>query len=130
MTIEIGPDGWPVLTIGQSLAVIDPVPPPTPEELASFLRWPPFDEEQEAAAQAHIDRAMLLVKSYTRGRGFHADGLAKPLREVVLSLAGRSLSNPTSAQRIAAGNYVETPGQPDFALAERLIMDHFRRRIA
>ena len=89
-----------------------------------------LDEEQQEAAQAHLDRATTLTMAYTRGRGFLQGWMAPALRAVVLSLAARSLNNPTSDARVTAGQYSSSPGQPEFTLIDRLTLDNWRRRVA
>ena len=106
------------------------VPAPTADALFRFLGWPPPEVEQALAAQAHLNRAVALVGAYTRGRGFIGLHLAGPLAEVVLSTAGRTMNNPTSDSRVQAGQYTASPGQPDWTLQERLILDGYRRRVA
>lgn len=108
---------------------------PTPADMTTYIGYP-LDAQQLASAQAHLDRALALVEAYVRGHGFTADtiptnqAMAAPLAQVVLSLAGRSLANPTGDSRIEAGTFKASPGQPEFTLTERLIMDGFRRRAA
>ncbi len=80
------------------------------------------------AAQAHLDRARLVVLAYTRWRGRLGDHLAPEIAAVILSLAGRSLSNPTNAKRIEAGQFNEMPGPDGLLLHEILTLDNWRRR--
>jgi len=104
--------------------------PPSPVDLQRYLGWPLLDEEQQEAAQAHLDRATTLTMAYTRGRGFLQGWMAPALRAVVLSLAARSLTNPTSASRTSAGQWASSPGLPEFTLIDRLTLDNWRRRAA
>lgn len=131
--------GLPVLYYpGPSTSVVPaPVPrtvtyvaPPGPDTLTVFLGWPPMDDEQTVSAQAHLDRALALVGAYTRGQGFATSILAAPLAQVVLSLAARSMTNPTGDARVTAGGFAASPGQPEFTLNEKLIMNEYRRRAA
>lgn len=116
-------------TVLESLVLL-----PTAEDLCHWLRWPHLDGDQAVEAQQHIETATTLVRAYVRGRGFmEIDGVQhvdQALRSVILSAAGRSLSNPTSASRIEAGSYSESPGAPGWSLMERVILDGFRRRAA
>lgn len=133
MSIQYSEDGWLTLIWPAEFQVTNPadfVPVPSPADLARYLCWPPFDEEQQASAQAHIARALMMIRAYTRGRGWYGEHVAKPLAQVVLSVAGRSLNNPTAAVRISAGAFSETPGPDGWLLHERLVLDGFRRRTA
>lgn len=108
-----------------------PVGKPSPDDLFRFLGWPPPDLEQALAAQAHLDRAATLVSAYTRRRGFIGNGMLNAeIAQVIVSTAARTMNNPTSDSRVTAGQYAATPGQPDWTLTERLVLDGFRRRIA
>jgi hypothetical protein len=104
--------------------------PTAGELLSAFLGWPAPDADQEVSAEAHLSRAVSLVRSYTRGKGFIGDLMAPPLAQVVPSAAARSLNNPTSDARVTAGTYSASPGQPDWTLTERLTLDGYRRRAA
>ena len=103
---------------------------PTPADLQRFLGWPDLDQDQAESAQAHLDRAEAIVRAYVRGKGFLGTTMAAPLQQVVLGLAGRSLSNPTGDARVTAGQYSSSPGQPEFTLLDRLVLDGYRRRAA
>lgn len=79
---------------------------PTPVDLQRYLNWPELDAEQTDAAQAHLARALILVRSYTRGRGFLGEWMAPS--------CGRSPSPqpdargttppPTTASRLASSH--------------------------
>lgn len=101
---------------------------PTPADLAAHLGWPELDTEQETSAQGHLDRAAAAVRAYTRGRGFLGEWMAPEVASVVLRLAGRSLANPTGDARVQAGAFTSTPGQPEFTLLDRLILNGWRVR--
>ncbi|SER12018.1 hypothetical protein [Microlunatus flavus] len=103
---------------------------PVVEDLCNFMGWFDLDEEQQATARAHLLRAVHLVHAYTRGRGWTGDFLAPAVAQIVVSVAARTMTNPTSAVRVEAGAYSSVPGQPDFTLQERLVLDGWRRRAA
>lgn len=144
-SIEVDPDGFPVITVSDPLPVIPPpvvsippavyVPPPSPADLHAFLGWPApnplsLDTERDSTAQAHLDRALLVVLAYTRQRGRYGGHLTEDLAQIVLSVAARSMNNPTGDSQITAGAYTARPGQPDFLLHELLVLQNYRRRAA
>jgi hypothetical protein len=56
--------------------------------------------DQRTSGEQHLTRATALVRAYTRGRGWIGDWMAPPLREVMLSAAGRSMNNPRSDREL------------------------------
>lgn len=103
---------------------------PTPADLEVWLGWGPFDDELAFQAQAHLDRARRVVKAYTRGRGFLGEQVAEDIAEVIKSVAGRSMANPTDAVRIEAGKFNSMPALGQLSLADRLTLDEYRRKAA
>jgi len=108
---------------------------PTPADLAVFLGWGPFDTELAEQAAAHLERARLTVKAFTRGRGFStelspSDQVAPDIAQVILTLAGRSLNNPTSAVRTESGAFSSVPGIGELSLGDRLTLANYRRTAA
>lgn len=135
--IDLDGDGFPVIIDTEPppppVVYIPPaayVAPPTPADLFRFLGWPPPDAEQDLSAQAHLSRAQLVVMSYVRHRGMFGEHLADDLAQIVLSLAGRTMPNPTGDSRVEAGTFKSSPGQPDLLLHELLVLQNYRRRAA
>lgn len=109
-------------------------PTPTPQELAQHLGWGSPDAELVAQLQEHIDWAAAVVGLYVGRQHAPTNTVTSPwapgLRQVILSLAGRSASNPTSAEYLSAGNVQSKPGMPDLTLTERLVLDQYRVTVA
>jgi hypothetical protein len=76
---------------------------------------------------ATINAARATVFGYTRGVGFAVDGSSDGrLGNIIVALAARMAANPTSAVRLQAGAFTETPAPPGFLLHEMLILQQFR----
>lgn len=101
---------------------------PTGTDVLQFLGWPTTNEALTEQADRHAEEAFRLVRAYTRGRGILGEMCEEPIRSVILSFAGRSLANPTSAREIEAGSFRESPGSPwSLSLLETLTLNNFRR---
>ncbi|KAA1376126.1 hypothetical protein [Aeromicrobium fastidiosum] len=106
---------------------------PTGSTLLGYLGWA-ADETLTAQADEHAAGAVLLVREYTRGKGFQtaSDGtvtVSDGIAGVIVTYGARSLSNPTSAREIEAGAFKESPGSPwSFSLVETLVLNNYRRR--
>lgn len=82
-----------------------------------------------AQVQAHINVASDMVEGYTRGEGFNDLGFpVGDVRQVILGVTVRSLTNPQSLQRQAAGSQSVTYGRFEgFTLAEQRILNRYRQ---
>ncbi|WP_392508822.1 hypothetical protein ACF3NT_07055 [Naumannella halotolerans] len=108
-------------------------PLPTPAEVGRYLGISP-DAEQVESLKLHIDNSVQAVFAYTRGTGFYSPmnslQVQPPLYRVIIGLAARAFNNPTSDESFSAGTLSKRPGLPEFTLADRLIMNTYRRQSA
>lgn len=92
----------------------------------------PDDAALIARAGAVLPHVLELVRGYTRGRGFHADGWECPsdIQTVIYSVIARVLANPDGLQKTTVtGPFTETvAGWQGFTLMERQILDRYRVR--
>ena len=90
----------------------------------------PDDAALIARAGAVLPHVLELVRGYTRGRVFHADGLECPsdIQTVIYSVIARVLANPDGLQKTTVtGPFTETvAGWQGFTLMERQILDRYR----
>lgn len=121
----IDPDAWP-----------DPEPPAAEhiirggDDVAALMRY--TDEEDIEICRKAYEVVLMTAWGYTRGRGF-SDTLepAYPIRRVIDLAAIRLAANPEQVLRWAIAGDSETlsPFQ-GFTLAERHVLDRYRRRSA
>ena len=81
------------------------------------------------AATEHVEAATSYVKAYVRDVGFVSGLPNDELASVIVSVAARSLANPTGVWQTTTGpfsvSYSRTEG---FTLAERAVLDRYRVR--
>lgn len=104
---------------------------PTPADLAAFAGR---EIEQDQATKA-LEAATLMVRAYTRGRGFnptHYLEIEEPdLVAVVISSAARMSANPDHTRSETAGPFQVAYGSFDgWTLPELAILHTYRRRTA
>lgn len=77
-----------------------------------------------------LHTAEVMVKGYTRGRGFDEHGdPAEDLAAVIVSCAARLYTNPTGAAQETVGPFSRTPGTfAGWTLAEHAILNNYRVR--
>ena len=115
-----------------------PDPEPAPEavivaggdRLAASLRW--TSEADRAAARDAYETVLLVAWGYTRGRGFtEALEPTYPIGRVVAMAAARLAVNPEQLDRWQVSGDSETLNAfQGFTLAERHVLDRYRRRFA
>ncbi|MDP9498112.1 MAG: hypothetical protein M3P46_10755 [Actinomycetota bacterium] len=104
------------------------------------------DPDAEPSQADHVVRAVtLLVRAYTRGRGFAAGtttatvngtpvtvhSMEADLAAVIVSAAARLYSNPELTVRVEAGSHSEVPGTfRGWTLPELAVLHRYRRRAA
>lgn len=133
-TFEPAPDPDPEPAPDQSW----PDPEPAPEavivaggdRLAASLRW--TSEADLAAARDAYETVLLVAWGYTRGRGFtEALQPTYPIGRVVAMAAARLAVNPEQLDRWQVSGDSETLNAfQGFTLAERHVLDRYRRRFA
>ena len=81
------------------------------------------------ATTEHVEAATSYVKAYVRDVGFWHGWPNDELASVIVSVAARSLANPTGVWQTTTGpfsvSYSRTEG---FTLAERAVLDRYRVR--
>lgn len=104
---------------------------PTVDDLKAFSPEDVTDDEQ---AQIMLESALALVASYTRDRHAYRDGKLRPgVRAVILSAAARMIANPSGISRSDQAGSFSTrrgPGFSGFTLAERAVLNRYRKRAA
>jgi len=121
----------------------DPEPDPDPDddyldELAARLapRVAAYvgrrdDPVATETAEGQVPIVAEFVRGYTRGKGWQGDRPAAPLRAVIVSATARLVLNPEQVRQYSSGDYSETgPLLTGFTLAERHVLDRYRRRWA
>lgn len=121
----------------------DPEPDPDPDddyldELAARLapRVAAYvgrrdDPVATETAEGQVPIVAEFVRGYTRGKGWQGDTPAAPLRAVIVSATARLVLNPEQVRQYSSGDYSETgPLLTGFTLAERHVLDRYRRRWA
>lgn len=106
------------------------VAPPTAADVLAYLGWT-ADADLTAQATTHVKSVALAARSYCRSRGWEQSGTAwtcpEDVREVIVSAAARSLSNPEQAREVSAGTFRAAPGSLwSWSLLERLVLDNYR----
>src|SRR5690606_21952118 len=116
-------------------AALDPDPDPEPEASALALAVAKFldgadDPALVELAEEHAAVMTALVRAYTRGRGFGADGEpVEDVRAVIVTATARLVSNPEQADNYAGGAGVR--GRlVGFWLPEQIVLNAYRRRSA
>lgn len=123
----------------------DPDPPdPDPDPTDPLVERGEVAVELAAVVAAHIDRdddptrtvvaaqlPMLIemVHAYTRGRGFTGYRMTPQLQAVVVSAACRVFANPDQLA-YSVGDVNVRDGFRDWSMAERFVLDGYRKRFA
>ncbi|UJL27004.1 hypothetical protein HZU38_18860 [Mycolicibacterium vanbaalenii] len=105
---------------------------PTPAEWVGLLYGDPIaGSRAEEQLEAVVAVATAQVRSYTRGRGFDADGNpAEDLATVIATAAVRMLTNPSGTESEAMGALQVRWGSNYLAwnLTELAILNRYRER--
>jgi len=99
-------------------------------DVAAFLGRPE-DANLAAVANAHLPHLLNLARAYTRGAGF--DSFGEPnaeIESVVMLAAARLATNPAQVESESADSYSVRGGFQGWTLAERLVLDNYRRKLA
>lgn len=108
--------------------------------MLAWLGWVP-DAELTAQAEKHVKSATLAARSYCRSAGWEEVVIStsplvtewhcpEDVREVIISAAARSLSNPEQAREVSAGTFRSAPGSFwSWSLTEALILNGYRKRM-
>lgn len=102
---------------------------PYADDVVAFLGGP-VEGHDVAQIETHIRVASMMVKGYTRGRGFDEDGTpADDVAAVIVSCAARLYRNPTLDRNQTAGPFQTSPGIFNgWTLAELAILNNYRVR--
>lgn len=115
-------------------AVVDPgdggdPPPSLAPDVVAFLGVSD-DAATVALAEQHTPVITELVRAYTRGAGFDANGAPFPeVRAVILTATARLVANPEQIESYVSGAGVRG-GFTGFTLLESLVLNRYRRRAA
>lgn len=98
--------------------------------VAAYVGSPGNSDVIETAV-AQIPVVTEYVRGYTRGRGFHDEAPAGPLRAVIVSGAARLVTNPEQVAHFSTGDYSERPAQlAGWTLTELGVLRRYRRTSA
>ncbi len=100
-------------------------------DVAAFLGRP-GDANLAAVADAHLPHLLNLARAYTRGNGFF-DSFGNPdpeIESVVMLAAARLATNPAQVESESTDSYSVRGGFHGWTLAERLVLDNYRRKLA
>ena len=102
---------------------------PLPEDVAAYSGHP-GQATTLAAAQEHLPVAKVMVRAYTRGRGFDLDDEPNDeLAAVILTSAARSIQNPQSLRSQAVDDFtVSYQIVSGWTLAELAVLNRYRTR--
>jgi len=112
--LELHPPA-PVLVVGA----------PTGEEVASFL-GASLDGRTVGLAAEHVQVITELARSYCRGNGFYEEGIAKPIREVIVAATARLVAHPEQID-VQVGSVRRRAGFKGWSLAEQRVLNEYRR---
>jgi len=102
----------------------------TGQQVAAFLGRPE-DANLAAVAAAHLPHLTNLARAYTRGNGFDVTGEPNAeIESVVMLGAARLAVNPAQLTSEDADGYSARGGFSGWTLAERLVLDNYRRKLA
>jgi hypothetical protein len=106
------------------------VPLPSACEVLTFLGEAASVADEDQAA-LHTRTVALMVKAYTRGRGFVGEEVEDDLGAVIVTTAARLYTNPDMRVRTETGSHSEVPGLFNgFTLPELAVLHRYRRRTA
>lgn len=122
-----------------SLATVEAPAPPAGAGLADrvmlLLNLDSTDAEEVEKAETTVDAIKMMVKGYTRGRGFTktedppGEIIAEDIEAVILTAAVRYLANPTGLA-YRAGSESVTDAFKGWTLAETFVLNNYRSRWA
>ncbi|HQV19579.1 hypothetical protein RND64_12330 [Gordonia sp. w5E2] len=103
----------------------------TPTDLVKWLGEPTTDTDLMAQAGQAITMASAMCDAYTRGQHVKADGITtRPGVDAVVQMAAaRMLANPEGL-RYSTGVVTFNQAFEGFTLAERIVLDRYRRKAA
>lgn len=97
---------------------------PTGEDVAAFLDAPGH-ADLVTLAGVHVGVITEFARIYTRGNGFHVDGVAEPLAGVILAATARLASNPEQLD-IQVGSVRRASFFKGWSLAEQRVLNNYR----
>lgn len=102
----------------------------TGADVAAFLGRA-GDADLAATVDAHLPHLTLLARAYTRGEGF-ADGDTPnaEIESVIMLAAARLATNPAQLAVEEADGYSARGGFQGWTVAERLVLNRYRRLAA
>jgi len=102
---------------------------PTASDVLAFLGLP-VEGQNVAQVERIIHTATMMVRGYTRGRGFDESGFPEEdLEAVIVSCAARLYRNPTLDTNQSAGPFQTSPGVFNgWTLPELAILNQYRVR--
>lgn len=116
----------------------EPEPEPEPESpivasILVLLGYGEGDDESRQVARESVESIMMMVRAYTRGRGFTVDpetGHEAPSRELVsvIKLASARLMANPSGLTYRAGSEAITDAFKGWTLAETFVLNSYRKR--
>ena len=103
----------------------------TATDLVKWLGQPTTDTDLMAQAAQAITMATAMCDAYTRGQHLKADGLTtRPGVDAVVQMAAaRMLANPEGL-RYSTGVVTFNQAFEGFTLAERIVLDRYRKKAA
>jgi len=100
---------------------------PTGQDVADFLG----DPSAAQLADQHVRLITVMVRTYTRGRGFYGDfEVADDLAAVIIIATARLLGNPHQFELEQVGPIVTRGGFAGWNLAEAFVLNAYRGRAA
>lgn len=100
------------------------------QDVASFLGRGD-DTEFVTLAGTHLPVVTEMVKGYTRGLGFTADEPNAAIAAVIVSATARLSANPDGTITVSIDDYqTRKTVFEGFSIAERVILDNYRRKAA
>lgn len=101
-----------------------------PEQVLAFLGRDTAGAGENLSLQSHLDVAEQMVRAYTRGNGFDANGEPNDaIAAVVISCAARLHANPTMIRQESVGPFGVSPGTfHGWTLAELAVLHGYRVR--
>ena len=101
-----------------------------PTDLVKWLGQPVTDTELVSQAGQAITMASAMCDAYTRGQHLKANGETRPGVDAVVQMAAaRMLANPEGL-RYATGAVTFNQAFEGFSLAERIVLDRYRKKAA
>lgn len=111
---------------------VEPTPEPTPVATGLSMDVVTFLGESDpdvAQVDAHVHTAAMMVRAYTRGRGFEGGFPEEDVAAVIVSCAARLYRNPTLDRSQQVGPFQTAPGSfHGWSLPELAILHRYRQR--